>query len=52
MRARQSVERAAQNTDEEFGLPPAPIKAEDELVEVALEMLGTHAVEGPTEPGL
>ncbi len=41
-----------QDADEEFGRPPAPIEAEDGLVEVALEVLRADAMEGPAEPGL
>ncbi len=52
IRTRHSIERAVKNTDEEFGLSPAPVEPEDELVEVALQVLRADAVEGPRQPGL
>ena len=35
------IDRAVQNSREEFGFLPAPIEAEHELVQVALKMLRT-----------
>ena len=41
-----------QNEPEQLALPPAAVEAVAELVEVALEVLGADAVEGPTQLGL
>ena len=41
-----------EHADEQLRLLPATIEAEDELVQVALEVLGADAVEGPTQLGL
>ena len=41
-----------ERADEQLRLPPATIETEDELVQVALGVLGADAVEGPAEPGL
>ena len=46
------VDRAVQYAREEFRFLPAPIEAEDELVQVALKMLWADAVERSDEPGL
>jgi len=41
-----------QHADEQLGLLPAPVEAEEELVQRALEVLRADAVEGPAQPGL
>ncbi len=46
------IDRAVQNSREEFGFLPTPIEAEHELVQVALKMLWTDAVERSDQPGL
>jgi hypothetical protein len=41
-----------QDADEQLRLLPAAIEAEDELVEVALEVLRADGMEGSAEPDL
>jgi hypothetical protein len=48
----RSVEGSVQHADEQLGLVPAPVEAEDELVQIALEVLRADSVEGPAQPGL
>ncbi len=50
--ARGRIEGAVEHADEQLRLLPATIEAEGELVQVALEVLGADAVEGPAEPAL
>ena len=49
---RCSIDGAVDDANEKLGLLPAAIEAEDELVEVALEVLRADAVEGSVQPGL
>ena len=48
----RSIEGSVQHAEEQLGLLPAPVEAEDELVQKALEVLRADAVEGPAQPGL
>jgi hypothetical protein len=43
VRARLTVECSVQDSDEELGFPPAPIEAEDELVQVTLQVFRADA---------
>src|SRR3989304_3949731 len=49
---RLPARRATKHKEEELALPGAPVEAVGELLEVARQVLGADAMEGPAQPGL